>query len=46
MRSAGLNKPQLAERLGWQRSQVTRLFGVMPRISTRSRRPYTGSGGA
>jgi hypothetical protein len=26
MRAAGLNKPQLAERLGWQPSQVTRLF--------------------
>jgi antitoxin HicB len=26
MRSAGLNKRQLAERLGWQPSQVTRLF--------------------
>src|SRR6185312_13818279 len=26
MRSAGLNKKQLAERLGWQPSQVTRLF--------------------
>ncbi len=26
MRAAGLNKKQLAERLGWQPSQVTRLF--------------------
>ena len=26
MRAAGLNKRQLAERLGWQPSQVTRLF--------------------
>jgi antitoxin HicB len=26
MRAAGLNKRQLAERLGWQASQVTRLF--------------------
>jgi len=26
MRDAGLNKRQLAERLGWQPSQVTRLF--------------------
>ena len=26
MRAAGLNKKQLAERLGWQLSQVTRLF--------------------
>ena len=26
MRAAGLNKTQLAERLGWQPSQVTRLF--------------------
>jgi hypothetical protein len=26
MRSAGLNKRQLAERLSWQPSQVTRLF--------------------
>lgn len=26
MRAAGLNKSQLAERLGWQPSQVTRLF--------------------
>lgn len=26
MRGAGLNKRQLAERLGWQPSQVTRLF--------------------
>jgi antitoxin HicB len=26
MRDAGLNKSQLAERLGWQPSQVTRLF--------------------
>jgi antitoxin HicB len=26
MRSAGLNKKQLAEKLGWQPSQVTRLF--------------------
>jgi antitoxin HicB len=26
MRDAGLNKKQLAERLGWQPSQVTRLF--------------------
>lgn len=26
MRAAGLNKKQLAERLGWQASQVTRLF--------------------
>jgi antitoxin HicB len=26
MRAAGLNKRQLAERLGWQQSQVTRLF--------------------
>jgi antitoxin HicB len=26
MRTAGLNKRQLAERLGWQPSQVTRLF--------------------
>ena len=27
MRAAGLNKKQLAERLGWQPSQVPRLFG-------------------
>ena len=26
MRAAGLNKRQLAERLGWRPSQVTRLF--------------------
>jgi antitoxin HicB len=26
MRAAGLNKKQLAERIGWQPSQVTRLF--------------------
>jgi antitoxin HicB len=26
MRAAGLNRRQLAERLGWQPSQVTRLF--------------------
>jgi antitoxin HicB len=26
MRAAGLNKKQLAERLGWQPSQITRLF--------------------
>ena len=26
MRAAGLDKRQLAERLGWQPSQVTRLF--------------------
>ena len=26
MRAAGLGKRQLAERLGWQPSQVTRLF--------------------
>ena len=26
MRAAGLNKSQLAKRLGWQPSQVTRLF--------------------
>ena len=27
MHAAGLNKTQLAERLGWEPSQVTRLFG-------------------
>lgn len=26
MRAAGINKRELAERLGWQPSQVTRLF--------------------
>jgi antitoxin HicB len=32
MRAAGLDKRQLADRLGWQPSQVTRLFEHAPRL--------------
>ena len=34
MRAAGLNKKQLAERLGWQPSQVTRLFDDLKTLPT------------
>jgi hypothetical protein len=48
MRAAGLNKEQLAERLGWQPSRVTRACstGDTPRGSTKSRRRYPRSAAA
>jgi hypothetical protein len=48
MRTAGLNKRQLAERLGWQPSQVARLFDGRQRLVNRPDRggPCTRSGSA